>query len=80
MAKSHCRLLIKVNRALVANFNRFTVYSQNKILAKISEFTVPNPGPQPCHEKTYKMSVCSADSDQLGHPHSLISLCSALNG
>ena len=44
MAKSLCRLLIKVNHAIVANFNAanmsFNAICENKILAKISEFTV----------------------------------------
>ena len=43
MAKSLCRLLIYVNHALVANFNvaimSFNAIRENKILAKISEFT-----------------------------------------
>ena len=34
----------------------FNVIRENKILAKISEFTVPHPGAQPCHDKTKKMS------------------------
>ena len=44
MVKSLCRLLIYVNHALVANFNvanmSFNAIRENKILAKISEFTV----------------------------------------
>ena len=39
-----CRLLLKVNHALGANFNvvnmSFRAISENKILANISEFTV----------------------------------------
>ena len=44
MAKSLCLLLNSVNHALVANFNVANMYlnaiRENKILAKISEFTV----------------------------------------
>ena len=44
MAKSFFRLLMKVNHDLVANFNvtnmSFNVFRENRILAKISEFTV----------------------------------------
>ena len=44
MAKSLCRLLIFVSHAVVANFNvanmSFNAIRENKILAKISEFTV----------------------------------------
>ena len=44
MAKSLRRLLIKVNHVLVANFivanMYFNAIRENKILAKISEFTV----------------------------------------
>ena len=44
MAKSLCRLLIYVNNALVVNFNianlSFKAIRENKILAKISKFTV----------------------------------------
>ena len=48
MAKSLCRLLIWVNHALVANFNvaniSFNAIFENKILAKIPEFTIPANG------------------------------------
>ena len=44
MAKSLCRLLVYVNHAIVAIFNVANVYfnaiRENRILAKISEFTV----------------------------------------
>ena len=44
MAKSHCRLLILVNHAVVAIFNNLKYFfyhiGENKILAKISELTV----------------------------------------
>ena len=44
MAKSFCRFLIQVNHAYVAIFNvanmSFIAIRKNKILAKISEFTV----------------------------------------
>ena len=44
MAKSFCRLLILVNHALVAIFNdanmAFNAIRENKILPKISEYTV----------------------------------------
>ena len=44
MAKSRCHLLMKVNHVIVANFNvanmTFNAIRENKILAKISEFTV----------------------------------------
>ena len=46
MAKSQCRLLIQVNHALVTIFNVANIslnsIHENKILAKISEFTVFN--------------------------------------
>ena len=45
--KSLCRFLTWVNHALVASFNVankfFNAIRENKILAKISEFTVPRP-------------------------------------
>ena len=44
MAKSPCRLLININHALVVIFNvanmSFNAIREEKILAKISEFTV----------------------------------------
>ena len=44
MVNSHCRFLIYVSHALVAIFNvanmSFNAIRENKILAKISEFTV----------------------------------------
>ena len=44
MAISLCHLLMKVNHAIVANFYvanmSFNTIRENKILAKISEFTV----------------------------------------
>ena len=44
MARSPCHLLMKVNHVTVANFNVANIYfnaiRENKILAKISEFTV----------------------------------------
>ena len=44
MAKSLCRLLIKENHAIVANFRvakmSFNAIRENKIIAKISEFTI----------------------------------------
>ena len=40
MPKSLCHLLIYVKHALVANFLSFNVIRENKILAKISGFTV----------------------------------------
>ena len=44
MAKSPCRLLLQVNHALVVIFHvtnlSFNAIRENKILAKISEFTV----------------------------------------
>ena len=44
MARSHCCLLIYVNHTLVLNLNvtnmSFNAISENKTLAKISEFTV----------------------------------------
>ena len=47
MEKSFCRLLILVNHALVANLNvasmSFNAIRENKILAKISGFTVSLP-------------------------------------
>ena len=46
MVNSLCLLLIQVNHALIADFNvtnmSFNAIRENKILAKISEFTVPN--------------------------------------
>ena len=39
MAKSICHLLMKVNHVIVANMS-FNAFRENKILAKISEFTV----------------------------------------
>ena len=45
MAKSLCHLLMKVNYVIVVNFYAtnmsFNTIGENKILAKISEFTVP---------------------------------------
>ena len=45
MVRSLCRLLIKVNLAQVTDFNVANMYfnaiRENKIVAKISEFTVP---------------------------------------
>ena len=47
MAKSLCRLLMKVNHVIVAIFYvanmSFNAIRENKILAKISEFTVHVP-------------------------------------
>ena len=47
MAKSLCHLLMKVNHVKVANFYvanmSFNAICENKILAKISEFTVFEP-------------------------------------
>ena len=44
LAKSFCRLLMYVNHALVANFQRgkyvLSAFRENKVLAKISELTV----------------------------------------
>ena len=44
MEKSLCHLLLYVNHVLVANFSvinmSFDAFRENKILAKISEFTV----------------------------------------
>ena len=41
MAKSLCHLLMKVSRFIVANiYDANTAIRENKILAKISEFTV----------------------------------------
>ena len=44
MAKSLCRLLIKVNHAIVANFSvakmSFYAIRENDIIAKISGFTI----------------------------------------
>ena len=44
MARSFCRLLMKVDHHLVADFNvanmSFNAIRENKILTKISEFTV----------------------------------------
>ena len=49
MPKSFCRLLMEVNHAYVAIFNvaymSFNAIRENKILAKISEFTVQNSQP-----------------------------------
>ena len=44
MAKSRCHLLIKISHVIVTNFNfanmSFNAIHKNKVLAKISEFTV----------------------------------------
>ena len=60
--RNHCRLLIWVNHALVANFNNENIYlnaiRENKILAKISKTQHPYKIPQNAAAEN-DIAVCS---------------------
>ena len=68
MAKSLCRLVILVNHALVTNFDvanmSFNAIRENKVLAKISGFTVIDMGYQ---SKWIKTTHINDNNNQNSH-------------